>query len=121
MGKTDNLFIDAAGFLLALITIEHIVAIIKFIFVKYMNNSGEHLSSERTNDLLLQQHNTKQRFIDKLHKKGIRIESEMQEEYKRHETVIEKKRKRIDYLKHHYNERPLKNYHKFTYEKVVCD
>lgn len=51
--KMNKLFINSAGFLLALISVEHIVAFLKFIFVKYMDDSGEFIDKERTNDLLL--------------------------------------------------------------------
>jgi hypothetical protein len=37
-GKTDKLFIDTTGFLLAVIAVEHTTIMIKFLFTKYMEN-----------------------------------------------------------------------------------
>lgn len=53
VGKRDKMFIDAAGFLVVLIAVEHVAAFLKFVFVKAMDGGGEFLQKERTNDLLL--------------------------------------------------------------------
>lgn len=59
IGKTNKLFVDTTGLLITVIAVEHIVSFIKFIFVKYMDTGNEFLEKERTNDLLLKQHNMK--------------------------------------------------------------